>query len=109
MSRIRRISPAGDSACPSGPCLSFWALITRPPSSHRAKCRKKVDRVVRFVLFLLGTLTANRLGQREAAWYRADDPYGRPEPATLQTGPRGPDDGVARPDQTRPLPPWRPR
>jgi hypothetical protein len=68
-----------------------------------------VDRVVRFVLFLLGTLTANRLGQQEAAWYRADDPYGRKEPGTLQTGPRGPDDGVAWLDQSRPLPPWHGR
>ncbi|HEX9539463.1 MAG TPA: hypothetical protein VGA04_14960, partial [Streptosporangiaceae bacterium] len=65
--------------------------------------------MVRFVLFLLGTLTANRLGQREAAWYRADDPYDRKEPGTLQTGPRGPDDGVAWPDQPRPLPPWQAR
>jgi hypothetical protein len=66
-----------------------------------------VDRVVRFVLFLLGTLTANRLGQREAAWYRADDPYDRKEPGSVRTGPRGPDDGVAWPDQPRPLPPWQ--
>jgi hypothetical protein len=65
-----------------------------------------VDCVVRFVLFLLGMLTANRPGQRQAG-YRADDPYGRSEPAALRTDPNGAADDAVWPPQSRPLPPWQ--
>ena len=63
----------------------------------------------RFVLFVLGALTVNRPGQREAAWYRAGDLYGGKEPGALRTDSDEPADGVARPPQTRPLPPLQAR
>jgi hypothetical protein len=59
--------------------------------------------VVRFLLFLLGTLSVNRPGQqREAAWYRPDDPYGGTEPSALQAGPSGPVNGPGWPSQPGP-------
>jgi hypothetical protein len=65
--------------------------------------------VIRLLLFLLGTLTANRPGPPEPGRYRAGDPYGRAAPGALYTEPDGPADGAARrPGQPRPLPPWDP-
>jgi hypothetical protein len=61
-----------------------------------------VDRVVRFLLFLLGTLTVNKTAQREAAWYRADESYGPKDPGALLTHPNGPDSSPRR----RRIPPW---
>jgi hypothetical protein len=63
-----------------------------------------VNRVVRFLLFLLGTLTAGRPGLRDAAWYRADESDGRDERAAGLAYPDGAA-GDAWPGQPRPLPP----
>lgn len=65
--------------------------------------------MVRFLLFLLGMLTTSRPGQREAAWYRAEDSCGGEEPGTLYADSNGPADGAAWPSQPRSLPPWQPR
>jgi len=67
-----------------------------------------VDRVVRFLLFLLGTLTAERPAQREAARYLAVDSYRRKEPGGLHPTPDGPAIGDTWPGEPRPLPPWHP-
>jgi hypothetical protein len=64
--------------------------------------------VIRLLLFLLGTLTANRSGQPEPAGYRAGDSYGRAAPGALYTEPDRPADGAGQPGQPRPLPPWDP-
>jgi hypothetical protein len=65
--------------------------------------------VVRFLLFLLGTLTASKPGLREAARYQAEDPYGRTGPGTLDTDAGGPAGGGTWPRQPVPLSPWPPR
>ena len=65
--------------------------------------------MVRFLLFLLGILTVNRPGQREAGWYRAGDVYGGNESGALGTGLKEPADEDAWPSQPGPLPPWHPR
>ncbi len=62
----------------------------------------------RFLLFLLGTLTVNRPGHREPAWYRADDAYGRNDPGALRTEPDPPASDETWPGQPRTLPPWHP-
>lgn len=46
--------------------------------------------MVRFMIFLLGTLTAYRPAQRVAAAYQADEPHGGPDSATLLVGPGRP-------------------
>ena len=61
--------------------------------------------MVRLLLFLLGTLTANRPRQLETAWYRTGDSYPGEEPGTLYLEPDGPADGGAVPPQQGPLPP----
>jgi hypothetical protein len=67
-----------------------------------------VDCVIRLLLFLLGTLTANRPGQPEPAGYRAGDSYGGAAPGARYTEPDGRVDGAGRPGQPQPLPPWDP-
>jgi hypothetical protein len=64
--------------------------------------------VVRFLVFLLGMLTAGRPGQREAAWYRAEDSPGGREPGALYADPTEPANGAAWPGQAGSLPPWQP-
>lgn len=66
-------------------------------------------RVVRLLLFLLGTLTAAKPGQPDAARYRAGDLDGRPDPGTMDPGPDGPAEGDTWPAGPAPLPPWHPR
>jgi hypothetical protein len=56
-----------------------------------------VDRVVRLLLLLLGTLTAGRPYRREDARYRADDAGGRGEPGFGYMGPDGPAGGRGEP------------
>jgi len=64
--------------------------------------------VIRLLLFLLGTLTANKSGQPEPAGYGAGDSYRRAAPGARYTEPDGPADGAGWPGQPRPLPPWDP-
>src|SRR5450755_2371963 len=109
MTQIHRISLAADSGCPSGPCLSCSASTTQPRSSTHAKQRKKVGRVVRFLLFLLSILTVNRPGQREAGWYRAGAVYGGNESGALGTGLKEPAEEDAWPSQPGALPPGHSR
>lgn len=59
----------------------------------------------RFMLFLLGTLTANRPGGREPAWYRAEDSYGTKQSSALRTDPSGPN-GDGWPSHPPPLQRW---
>jgi hypothetical protein len=72
-----------------------------------------VDRVVRLLLLLLGTLGTTRAGQRETAVYRNDDGYGSPRPGVPGPGGAGPalgaPDGGDALTQTRPLPAWQAR
>ncbi len=63
--------------------------------------------MIRLLLLLLGTLTANRPSQLEAAGYQAGD-YGAKTPGTLYTAPDGPADGAGWPAPPMPLPPWQP-
>ncbi len=63
--------------------------------------------VVRFLVFLLGMLTTNTPGQREAARYRADDSYGTRDPGTLRTEVEAPADRDGWPRQPGPRPPWQ--
>jgi hypothetical protein len=67
-----------------------------------------VHRVVRFLLFLLGTLTAGRPGHREAASYLAGVAHDRGESIGLRPFPDEPASGGAWPTQPGPLPPWHP-
>ena len=55
----------------------------------------------RFLIFLLGMLTVNRPGQREAGWYRADS-HGIKEPGSLlrDPGETGSGDVTAEGSQT---------
>jgi hypothetical protein len=62
--------------------------------------------VVRFLLFLLGAISVNRAGQREAAWREADGSYGRTEPGATFADPDAGGDGDAWPTPPRPLPRW---
>jgi hypothetical protein len=64
-----------------------------------------VDRVVRLLLLLLGTLTAGGRppSQHEAAWYRPDGTDTDGEPAPGYLGPDGPPY-----ESPVPLPPWHP-
>jgi hypothetical protein len=64
--------------------------------------------VFRFLVVLLGLLTANGPGQREAAWRRTEDAYRRTDPPALGTDSNGPGDGSALPSPPGPLPPWHP-
>ncbi len=64
--------------------------------------------MIRLLLFLLGTLTANRPGQPEPAGHRAGDSYGRAAPGALYTEPDERADGAGWPGQPQPLPPWDP-
>lgn len=60
--------------------------------------------MVRFLLFLLGTLSADRSARRAAAWYPAgDSPWLMHAEATRTASPAG-----ARPTQPVELPPWHP-
>jgi hypothetical protein len=61
-----------------------------------------VDRVVRLLLLLLGTLTAGGPRPREAAWYRAGQADVDHEPGPAYPGTGG------SPYQPEPLPPWHP-
>src|SRR6266516_16380 len=108
MNQIHRTSPAADSGCRSERCRSCCASITRRPSS-RSKHRKKVDRVVRLLLLLLGTLTAGRPGRREAAWYQADNPDGRGRDlgGPARPGSDLPGSTATWPGPPGPPPPWR--
>jgi hypothetical protein len=67
-----------------------------------------VDYVFRFLLLLLGTLTANGPARRQAAWRPPDESGGTGEPGALHTDPDGPAGGAAWPAHTAPLPPWQP-
>jgi len=64
--------------------------------------------VVRFLVFLLGVLTASRPGQRDAAWYRAEESRGRREQGAPYADSREPAIGAARPRPPGSLPPWQP-
>ncbi len=64
--------------------------------------------MVRFLLFLLGMLTANRPGYRAAVSGRADDSHGRKDPGTRHTESAWPASFDGWPGQPRPLPPWHP-
>jgi len=64
--------------------------------------------VVRFLVFLLGMLTASRPGQRDAAWYRAEESRGRREQGAPYADSREPAIGAARPRPPGSLPPWQP-
>ena len=64
--------------------------------------------MVRFLIFLLGMLTANRPGQREAAWYRHGGPHDDIEPEPAGSDPDWPAYDVSWPGETRPLPPRHP-
>ena len=61
----------------------------------------------RFLLLLLGTLTAGSPARREAARSSADGSYGVTEPGAVRTDPNGPASGTAWPAHTAPLPPWQ--
>jgi hypothetical protein len=64
--------------------------------------------VVRFLIFLLGTLSAHRAAQRETAWDQDHEGYGTDDPESGYPDADGPDDDPwASPP--RPLPPWHPR
>jgi hypothetical protein len=63
--------------------------------------------VVRFLLLLLGTLSAARQPQPDPAGYQAQDPSGGTGPGTLGPDPAAPAGGTGWPAQTAPLPPWR--
>jgi len=65
--------------------------------------------VVRFLLFLLGTLTANGPAQRKPGRYLTDDSYGGNGPTAPDTASNGPANGAAWPGQPGTLPPWHPR
>jgi hypothetical protein len=70
--------------------------------------RKKVDRVVRLLILLLGTLTANRAAQREAPWQGQPGtlPPRHPRAADgAQPDTPGPERDAARPHRRR-IPPW---
>jgi hypothetical protein len=64
--------------------------------------------VVRWLLFLLGTLTVSRTGQRDSGWHRTDNSKVRTEPGAFYAEPNGPADGAAWPSQPMPLPPVHP-
>src|SRR5260221_13412738 len=105
---MHRTSRELDSTGHSGPCRSCWASITRPSPRHWCQNRKKADHVVRFLLFLLGMLTADRRGPREAAWYGAGGAYAATEPGPLDTDPEWPPNAEAWPREPGPLPPRHP-
>ena len=63
--------------------------------------------MIRLLLLLLGTLGAERPGQRAAAWYRADDPDGGPDRGTGYPGPDGSVGTDGWPGGPEALPPWR--
>jgi len=64
--------------------------------------------VVRFLLFLPGTLTANRPAQREAVRRLAGVSHGRKDPGGQRPNPDGPAIGDTWPGEPGPLPPWHP-
>jgi hypothetical protein len=64
--------------------------------------------MVRILLFLLGMLTADRPGQRQAAWYGTGGSYRRPQPASPDFDPDRPINGSGAPGQPGTLPPWHP-
>jgi hypothetical protein len=64
-----------------------------------------VNGMFRFLIFLLGMLTVNRPGQRDAGRYRANS-YGSKEPGSLLRDPDEAGSGDAWPDQPEPLSPW---
>jgi hypothetical protein len=64
--------------------------------------------MVRFLLFLLGTLTTGRPGRRETAGYRAADPGVRTEPDVEYLRPDRYGGGGAWQDQPAPVAPWPP-
>jgi hypothetical protein len=64
--------------------------------------------VVRFLIFLLGTLSAHRAAQRQTAWDEDHEGYATDDPETGYPDPdRADDDSWA--SRPRPLPPWHPR
>ena len=63
--------------------------------------------MVRLLLLLLGTLSTERPGRRAAAWYRADDPDGAPEPRGGYPGPNGSVATDNWPGDPGAMPPWR--
>ncbi len=65
--------------------------------------------MVRILLFLLGMLTADRPGQRQAARYRDGGPYKGVALDPLDRDPDWPASGGGTPNQTRPLPAAHPR
>jgi len=66
--------------------------------------------VVRFSLFPLGTLTAERPGRQEAVRYRTDDSGAWSEPGPWQPDGNRPADGSGWPGQPAPqAPSWQPR
>jgi hypothetical protein len=65
-----------------------------------------VDGVVRFLIFLLGTLTASRPAPGGRAGYPGDQARAREETGTLRAGPDQPTDGVAWSDRPRAQRPW---
>ncbi len=64
--------------------------------------------MVRFLVFLLGMLTASRPGQRDAAWHRTEESRGRREPGAPYADSHEPANGAAWPSQPGSLPPWQP-
>jgi hypothetical protein len=64
--------------------------------------------VFRFLVVLLGLLTANGPAQREAVWRRADGRYSAADLSRLRPDPAGPGDGGALPGPPGPLAPWPP-
>jgi hypothetical protein len=65
--------------------------------------------VVRFLIFLLGTVSAHRAAQRETAWYRDAEEYGADDPETGDPDLDWPPDDDSWPPPPRPLPPWHGR
>ena len=63
--------------------------------------------MIRLLLLLLGTLGAERPGQRMAAWHRADGRDGGPDRGTGYPGPDGPVGTDGWPAGPEALPPWR--
>jgi hypothetical protein len=74
----------------------------------RAEHIEKVDRVLRFLIFLLGILTVSRPGHRDTAWYQATGLQHSAEPGALRTGPDRPADGATALSPPRARPPWPP-
>jgi hypothetical protein len=74
----------------------------------RAEQIEKVDRVARFLIFLLGILTVSRPGHRDTAWYQAAGLPRGTEPGALRTDPDRLADGAAGLSPSPARPAWPP-